>query len=89
MANVLAFAGGFMVGWPVGTAIGGGDPNWGLAAVGGGLLLATIPLVNGFNKNAIAAVELYNGSLRNPTSLRPCTIKFCVNPNGVGLKMVF
>jgi hypothetical protein len=27
VGNVLVFVGGFMVGWPIGTAIAGGEPN--------------------------------------------------------------
>ena len=39
VAGVLGFIGGALVGWPIGTAIGGGDPEWGLAAVGGGFII--------------------------------------------------
>src|SRR5687767_12676104 len=38
-AGVLGFTGGFMVGWPLGAAIGGGDPQWGLAAGGAAIIL--------------------------------------------------
>ena len=39
-ASILSYAGGFMIGWPIGTAIGGGEPNWTLAAIGAPSLLA-------------------------------------------------
>ena len=28
LAMVFSYAGGFMIGWPLGTAIAGGDPEW-------------------------------------------------------------
>ncbi len=59
-AMIFAYAGGFLIGWPLGTALGGGEPEWGLAAAGGGLLLLTIPLATGFKKNTLKAVEIYN-----------------------------
>lgn len=60
-AHVLGFVGGFLIGWPLGTALGGGDPQWGLAGGGAALLLASIPLNNGFKKHAQKALTIYNG----------------------------
>ncbi len=59
-AGVLGFAGGFLIGFPVGTAIAGGDPEWGLAAGGATLILASIPLHRTFKGRAYNALELYN-----------------------------
>ncbi|HEY9178263.1 MAG TPA: hypothetical protein VIN07_11250 [Flavipsychrobacter sp.] len=44
VANVLAIPGGALIGWPLGTAIGGGDPEWYLAGIGVGLVAIAIPL---------------------------------------------
>ena len=60
VAQVLSIPGGLLIGWPIGTAIGGGDPNWTLAAVGGGLVVATIPFSSAGNKKAKAAIDMYN-----------------------------
>lgn len=60
VAGALGFAGGLLIGIPVGTAIAGGDPEWGLAAGGAVLILASIPFNNAFKGHAINAVELYN-----------------------------
>lgn len=72
-AQVMGFVGGFLIGWPLGTAIGGGDPEWGLAAAGAGVLLLSIPLSKGYSKNARNAVSIYNAqtgqSGRLPVSL--------------------
>ncbi|MCB0697311.1 MAG: hypothetical protein KDC07_08100 [Chitinophagaceae bacterium] len=42
--NVLAAVGGGLIGWPCGTYLGGGDPEWGLAIAGAGVLAVAIPL---------------------------------------------
>lgn len=59
-AQVLGFIGGALIGWPLGTALAGGDPEWGLAAAGAGVLLISIPLNNGYSKNIRNAVSIYN-----------------------------
>lgn len=41
-----------LIDWPVGSAIGGGDPQWGLAAGGAALTLLSVPLATGFNRHA-------------------------------------
>lgn len=62
-ALVLGTAGGALVGFPIGTAIGGGDPEWALAGAGAALIVATIPIVKGFNRKTKKAVELYNAGV--------------------------
>lgn len=60
-AGVLGFTGGLLVGIPLGTAIGGGDPEWGMAIAGGVLILGSLSLNNVFKSHAFEAIELYNG----------------------------
>jgi len=60
--SVLGGAGGFFIGYPLGTALGGGDPNWTLAAVGAGIIAVAIPIGSAANRNAKQAVDLYNQS---------------------------
>jgi uncharacterized protein YfiM (DUF2279 family) len=48
---ILGFSAGVLIGIPVGSALGGGDPNWVLAGVGAGLVLIAIPLSSGVKKN--------------------------------------
>jgi len=64
VGTLLGFTGGVLVGLPVGTALAGGQPEWGLAAGGAALILASIPFNRAFNKRAGHALELYNGSLK-------------------------
>ena len=87
VAQVLGGIGGFMVGWPIGTAIGGGEPNWTMAAIGGGIVLLALPLNGGFNKNAKKAVDVYNN--KGDTSLRKVKLDFAVDKYGVGVVLKF
>jgi hypothetical protein len=57
---ILSGTGRFLIGFPIETAIGGGDPKWALAGAGAVLVLATIPILKGFNRKTKKAVELYN-----------------------------
>lgn len=61
---VLATAGGFLVGWPIGQAIAGkSDPLWALAGVGGGLIALSIPLAIIADNKVEAAVDAHNRSV--------------------------
>ena len=87
VAQVLGGIGGFMVGWPIGTAIGGGEPNWTMAAIGGGIVLLALPLNHGFNKNAKKAVGSYND--KGDASSRKIKLDFAVDKYGVGVVLRF
>ena len=82
-ANVFGFIGGFMIGWPLGSALGGGEPQWGIAAGGAAVLLLGIPLSRGYQKHARNAIDIYNKNDQPSTSL-----KTSVNMNftGTGVK---
>jgi hypothetical protein len=89
-ATILGYAGGGLIGWPLGTAIGGGKANWGIAGIGAGLLAIAFPVAAGADKKTKQAVELYNASL-NPISFihsKP-ELNVVANANGIGLSMSF
>jgi hypothetical protein len=74
LADIIGFAGGFMVGWPVGTAIGGGKPNWTVAAIGSGLVVASIPIYQKVSKLSKSSVDIFNrnqkeGPFNNKTGI--------------------
>jgi len=89
LSMVIGFTGGFLIGWPIGTAIGGGDPNWVLAGVGAGLLVLAIPVSKAYNTNALKAVELYNTSQRSAYFQNGIDLNLGLTENGVGLKLTF
>jgi hypothetical protein len=89
IASIVGFAGGFMVGWPVGTAIGGGDPNWAMAGIGAGLIVVTIPISQKFNKQAKQAVDTYNLGLQETSFWDKRELRFSMTGNGLGLTLRF
>ncbi|MBK7428200.1 MAG: hypothetical protein IPI60_14870 [Saprospiraceae bacterium] len=61
-SSIIGGVGGFMLGWNIGTAIGGGDPNWWVAGAGAGLIVVSIPISNKSMRQAKSAAELYNNT---------------------------
>jgi len=85
VASVVGFAGGFMVGWPLGAAVAGGEPQWGLAGAGAAVILLSIPFSSAFKKHATRAVEIYNGE-GDAAYAHPMSIH-CM-PAGAGVRVV-
>ena len=85
---VFGCAGGFLIGWPIGAAIAGGDANWTLAGIGAGLAIISIPFTSGYTKHAKNAIRLYNSSLMYPfnSKFEP---KVKIIPGGVGVLINF
>lgn len=89
-ATVFATAGGALVGWPVGSAIGGREPNWAIAGFGFGLIGICIPFASSANRKAEEAVGLYNSSLgANTFNERNTEFNFVFKGNGVGVTINF
>ena len=90
LASIIGFAGGWLIGWPIGTAIGGGKANWTLVGIGAGIVAIGIPISSSASKKARQAVELYNSSL-NSTSFYKFNSKFKIiaSSNGIGLSINF
>jgi len=90
MGTILSGIGGFLIGYPIGTAIGGGEPNW-LLAIGGIVLAGTgFPLANNGYKRAKKAVGIYNKSLSEPigTNFKP-QFELATTQNRIGLIIKF
>lgn len=88
VGSVFSFVGGFLIGWPIGTAIGGGDANWVLAGIGAGVVLIAIPFSTAYTKHATNAVRIYNKSLQYSSRDR-LNLKFGATQNGIGLRITF
>lgn len=72
IAVVLGAAGGALVGWPVGSAIGGdSNPKWGLAAAGGGAILVSIPFATWGASSFNSAVDAHNTRVGTPPPPNP------------------
>lgn len=87
-SSVFSGIGGFMVGWPIGTAAGGGDPNWTLAGIGAGLIVAAIPFEIAFSKRARNAINTYNSGL-GKSSWRKPQLNLGFTRHGMGMKLSF
>ncbi|WBL25276.1 hypothetical protein [Zunongwangia sp. HGR-M22] len=87
--SILSVAGGGLIGWPLGEAIGGGDPNWALAGIGAGLVAVAIPLSSSASKKAKQAVDLYNNSLERQTNNFTTELNILASGSGLGLSLRF
>lgn len=85
-AGVFGFAGGFLLAFPLGTAVAGGDPEWGLAAGGAALLLASLPFNRAFKLRATTALDHYNKGQRTS---RHAEGEWRINGLGVSLRYKF
>jgi len=88
VAMVFAYVGGFMIGWPIGTAIGGGKPVWALAGAGAVLVAIAIPLSAAAARHTKNAVRIYNNSLKQ-ISRNAVKMNFGLSGNGIGVRMSF
>jgi hypothetical protein len=83
--SAFAGVGGFLIGWPLGTAFAGGEPQWALAGVGAGLIAISIPFSSGYKRHARNAVANYNAGRCAETS----QLEFGTTSSGIGLIMRF
>jgi len=87
-ANFFGFIGGAFIGFPLGSAIAGGDANWVLAAIGTGILGIGIPFSIIYSKRAKKAVELYHQKLSYNKS-HNTSIHFKASATGIGICVSF
>ena len=90
LSMVMAGTGGFLIGWPLGTAIGGGDPNWAMAGVGAGLVAIALPLSMSSAKRIKSAAEIYNLDIQHTYFPgKRLEFNFGLHSNGIGLLVNF
>jgi len=87
ISAIIGGTGGFLIGLQLGTAIVGGESNWTVAAIGGGLVVISIPISSRAINQSIEAINLYNAGLQE-TSNR-LYLKMGLTQTGVGLKLIF
>jgi hypothetical protein len=87
-SSIFAYSGGFLIGYPLGQAIGGGKPQWELAGIGAGLVLLAIPFSVAAHNNARIAVRLYNAKVIQTASVRT-KIDIGLTNNGLGIRFSF
>jgi hypothetical protein len=87
-AMIFSIAGGACIGWPIGTALGGGDPQWWLAGVGAGFIICSIPFQAAYNKHIFKAVTIYNSDLRK-IGINRKILELGFARHGVGIEIRF
>lgn len=88
IATIMSFAGGFAAGWPIGSFLGGGQPDWAIAVIGAGVLLVAIPLQIRANRKARRAIDIYNRSLQKDKKVG-FLMNFDLSPGGLRVSMKF
>ena len=87
ISTILGGAGGFLVGWQLGSAVFSGEPNWMMVGLGGGLIAVSIPIFAKSNRTAVKAVDAYNAGLT--VRRRTPTIRAALGNSGIGLALRF
>lgn len=88
--NILAAAGGALIGWPIGTYIGGGEPEWVLAGIGAGLVAIAIPLAIIGNKKCRGySFNNQGGGAMYAKKIVPVELGLAAKGNSVGLQLSF
>lgn len=87
--SVLAGIGGGLIGFPVGQAIGGGDPMWVLAIAGAGVIAVAIPIGISAGKDIRKGIDIYNESLQTSAFVPNPVLQFGGQRHGVGLSLKF
>ena len=85
-ASFFASAGGFMVGWTIGSLIGPSKPTWGLGAAGGGLIFVGVAFSSSYLKHAGKAMELYNSQTVTGRSVQ---LDVGLGVHGLGMRLNF
>jgi len=89
LSSIVSGAGGFLIGLQLANLIIGGEANWTVAAVGGGLIVVSIPVFSRSNKLSRLAVEGYNSSLISSSDHRKTQLLLGMTQNGPGIQLVF
>lgn len=89
-SQLLGGVGGFLIGWPVGSAIAGDEPNWTMAIVGAGLVFISFPFSAKSNRKTKNAVDIYNAEFLSSLryEFKP-QFRLAIIGNGIGLSMRF
>ena len=88
-ATIFGSAGGFLIGYPLGSAIAGGKFSFTMLGVGVGLIGVSIPFTSAYNKHTVKAVQTYNNAIVKASSNLKPKVSSYFGLNGVGIKAVF
>ena len=87
ISSILGGAGGFLLALQLANVIIGEDPNWPMIAIGGGLVVISIPIFSKSYKQSLNAIDMYNSGLG--TSSHQLQWSLGTTRNGIGLTVGF
>jgi len=87
ISSIISGTGGFLIGWQLVTALVGGEANWAMVAIGGGLIAVSIPIYSKSYKQSLQAVEMYNAGL-STNNHRPRMVVGTTR-HGIGVRLEF
>lgn len=90
-ANVLSYAGGFLIGWNLGGLISGQEINLPTLGIGCGLIAVAIPIASSAGKKLKTGVGIYNQELKQQSFNEKSNydLKFGMSANGLALTLNF
>lgn len=71
ISTILGTVGGFMLGYTLGSMLGSDKPNWTVGGIGGGLIVASLPISISATNKVKKAIELYNEGSKTGYINRP------------------
>lgn len=86
---ILGGIGGGLIGFPLGQALGGGDPLWVLAIAGAGVIAVAIPIGISAGKDIRKGMDVYNENLNTSAFVPNPVLQFGGQRHGVGLSLKF
>lgn len=89
LSTIFSFTSGALIGIPIGQSLGGEDPNWTLAYIGGAIAVISIPLSFGALNNFNKGIDTYNVSKAATGYHFKPEFKISAGGNGVGLSINF
>jgi len=89
LVSILSYAGGYLIGWPCGTAMAGGKADWKLAGIGAGLVAIALPISSIVSNQTKKAVEIYNQGKNTGSLMEETEWKVGLTGNGLGLIVSF
>ena len=87
-ASALGFVGVALIGWPLATAATGGEPPWGMAAGGAGLVVIAL-LQGAFISNAGIAIKLHHKEQGSLARHQQPKLHFGMQSRGMGMSLKF
>jgi len=89
ISNIFGGVGGFLVGYQAGVALALGEPNLMWAAIGGGLIVISIPVSIRGNGHTLQAIQIYNDEILGKSGIFQPDLKLGLSSNGIGLFLQF